>query len=96
MSLPTKTRDSLVKAVNKMFPEHDKGYPIAFDVDDEVRITGESWCSYKGEGPMSVVDYYEAPRDWDFGVHPALSAYLEKRGFYVEWANPAYVVVYEI
>lgn len=103
MAMDKRKRDSVVKAVNKKFPPSSPGYPIAFDVDDEVRISGESYCYFpedkKREFPMMAIDYYNeyaTAMGWDSDIHPAIEKYLASRGMYAEWYNPAYIVVYEI
>lgn len=46
--------------------------------------SSQAWCNY-----------YDSPVDWDFGVHPAITAVLDQFDLMAEWVNPGYLGVYE-
>jgi hypothetical protein len=69
------------------------GVPV-FTNEDNAKL-GNFYIN--GEAPNSPewADYYDAPRDWLFGVNPAIEDILGNFNLMCEWVNPGLLGVYE-
>lgn len=98
-----KRKKTLVKDINKMFPPYSKNYPVAFIVDDEVKVTSESFAKEtvstdngSEDFEVKVVDYYGEWRGGYPWVSPKLEEYLKVNGFWYEWDHPGAIVIHKV
>ena len=96
-----KRQATIVKDLNKIFPEYSKGHPVAFVVDNQAKVT--SGCSAKEtimvdgkpeEFEVQVVDYYGEFWGGYPWIHEKLQAYLDDNGLFAEWENPEAIAIY--
>ncbi len=85
-----KKNQTIVKEINKMFPASDDKYPICFERDERLIVSGECYfndeLTFEGKKEIfetMVINYYECHID------PRLEAYAEKLNCFWEWENPA-------
>jgi hypothetical protein len=93
-----KTRKALVKTINTMFPPSDLKYPIAYDMDGTVKVTGEALYQdwYDGECFNSVaIDYYGEYRGGWPWIASALENLAKLHKMHWEWDNAASISLYE-
>lgn len=96
-------RTEIINEINKMFPASDPNYPVAFELDDNIVVTGE--VTYKTTNvidgkkesfDLPVIDYYGEYFDGYPMVSDELEKYLDDNGLFCEWENPACVIVSEL
>lgn len=102
-----KQASTIVKDINELFPAVDSDYPIAFEADGIIHISGESYAidiynEKTGEKlgkdchwERPVIDYYGGNNHGYPWVHPVIEAYIEKIGCYYEWQNSACICILE-
>lgn len=97
-----KRKTTIVKDINKMFPAYNKDYPVAFIVDDEVKVTSESFAKEiieieegkPEEFEVQVVDYYGEYKGGYPWLNPRLETYIRENDLWFEWENAGAIVIY--
>lgn len=84
-------KEEFISWVNEKFKPESAKYPVAFIVDDEARITSEAFAIMPDHDEhlvCPVIDYHKG-----LWIHSMILKKAEEMGFFLEWYNPAYVVV---
>ena len=91
-----KRNQTIVKEINSMLPPTNPKYPVCFERDNMVVVSGEVYINETINGEVfdgvSAIDYYgELNKGYPF-ICNKLEDYAKKNNGYWEWESPACVV----
>ena len=80
-----------------MESQFNQAFDVLKSLDVPVYVHADDNGNFSISAPSEdVADYWAAPSNWVFGVHPDIDEILREHGLFAEWVNPERLAVYKI